>query len=280
MATDGPTASLDGGVNRGWERVDVVITVKAYPTASTRYRETVCVAGIRPGILGSAELIRLYPVPFRSMEYSDQFKKWEIVNLPVQRHPSDLRPESFRPNVDAITRIAWLSSDNRWAQRRPYMEQVPVLSMCELRARQRENGQSLGVVDPGEVQDMVISPRDPAEIESSKSSLAIDTRSLFDDGDDFEGAEVPPFHFRYHFRCADCAPSRQHQMSNIDWEIMQAFRSWRAQYGEERALEHVRSKWVDEICSPKKDTLFFSGNMHQHPGSFLVLGAWWPPKSS
>jgi hypothetical protein len=279
MASESPPVSIDAGIQHGWERVEVVITVKAYPSASSKYRETVCVAGIRPGILGNAELMRLYPVPFRSMQFTDQFRKWEIVNVPVRRHPSDLRPESFRPDVDAITKVRWLDTNNRWAQRRPYMDQLPVFSMCELQARQKQTAQSLGVVDPGDVLDMVISPRDAADLDESRSSLAAEPASLFDDGDDFAAVEIPPYHFRYHFRCADCGPSKLHRISNIDWEVMQAFRSWRGSYGEASALERVRQKWVDEICGPKKDTLFFSGNMHQHPGSFLILGAWWPPKA-
>jgi hypothetical protein len=278
MVSEVPHVSIDAGIQHGWERVEVVVTVKAYPSASSKYRETVCVAGIRPGILGNAELIRLYPVPFRSMQFGDQFKKWEIVNVPVRRHPSDLRPESFRPNVDAITKVRWLDTNNRWAQRRPYMEQLPVFSMCELQARQRQTGQSLGVVDPGDVVDMVISPRDATELDDSRSSLAAEPTSLFEESGDYTAVEIPPYHFRYHFRCSDCGPGKLHRISNIDWEVMQAFRNWRVSYGEDSALERIRTKWVDEICGPRKDTLLFSGNMHQHPGSFLILGAWWPPK--
>jgi hypothetical protein len=32
------------------------------------------------------------------------------------------------------------------------------------------------------------------------------------------------------------------------------------------------------LCAADRDTAFFIGNQHQHPGSFLVLGVWWPPR--
>jgi hypothetical protein len=33
------------------------------------------------------------------------------------------------------------------------------------------------------------------------------------------------------------------------------------------------------MCGEGKDTIFYVGNMHRHPKSFLVLGVFWPPKS-
>lgn len=45
-----------------WSEIELTVTVKAYPAISTKHRETVCVAGIREGLLGSANHIRLYPV--------------------------------------------------------------------------------------------------------------------------------------------------------------------------------------------------------------------------
>jgi hypothetical protein len=40
----------------------------------------------------------------------------------------------------------------------------------------------------------------------------------------------------------------------------------------------MRKRWLDEVCAEDRDTAFFVGNMHQHPGSFLILGVWWPPR--
>jgi len=52
----------------------VLITVKAYPNPSTRYGETVCVAGID---IDKKEWVRLYPVP----SYRDWQKKYKTKEL-------------------------------------------------------------------------------------------------------------------------------------------------------------------------------------------------------
>jgi len=41
----------------------------------------------------------------------------------------------------------------------------------------------------------------------------------------------------------------------------------------------IRAKWFDQMCGPDRDTAFIVGNQHQHPGGFLILGVWWPPRS-
>jgi hypothetical protein len=51
----------------------------------------------------------------------------------------------------------------------------------------------------------------------------------------------------------------------------------KAKWGEEGAFEKVKQKYVDEICGPDEETYFFMGNMHRYPGSFLVLGTFYPP---
>ena len=44
-------------------RERLLVTVKTYPTLSTKYGETVCTAGVRE----DGSWVRLYPVPFRSV---------------------------------------------------------------------------------------------------------------------------------------------------------------------------------------------------------------------
>jgi hypothetical protein len=51
----------------GYERVRVLIAVKTYPNPSSKYEETVCVAGIQLD-RGQPEWIRLYPVRFRNVD--------------------------------------------------------------------------------------------------------------------------------------------------------------------------------------------------------------------
>lgn len=262
-----------------WETIDVTITVKAYPAVSSKYRETVCVAGIREGILGTGRHIRLFPVSFRHLPFDQRFKKWDRLRLRVRRPNADHRPESYSPDMSSAVNLGHLSSANKWAQRRPFVDQVPRVSMCELQALQIETDASLGLVDPGEVLEFTAELRPEDERAEAKRFLA-EQPTLFDmDERDVPLVEAIPWMFRYKFRCADCSPgSAPHHQSIIDWELGAAYRNWRQSYGEDGIVERLRARWLDEICDPSRETLFFSGNMNRHPRSFLVLGCWWPAR--
>ena len=52
----------------------VLITVKTYPTISTKYDELVCTAGFRE----DGTWIRVYPIPFRKKSYKNSNKNKQI----------------------------------------------------------------------------------------------------------------------------------------------------------------------------------------------------------
>ena len=65
----------------------LMVSVKAYPTPSTKYEETVCCAGISEDL----EWIRLYPVPYRDLPGLGKFRKYDIVEVTaVRREPGRL----------------------------------------------------------------------------------------------------------------------------------------------------------------------------------------------
>jgi hypothetical protein len=63
-----------------WEE-RLLILANTYPMPSTRYRETNCIAAIND----KGQLRRLFPVPFRLLEESSRFKKWEWITAPITR---------------------------------------------------------------------------------------------------------------------------------------------------------------------------------------------------
>jgi hypothetical protein len=81
-----------------YETKRIYILVKTYPTISKQYSELVCTAGI----LETGEWIRLYPIPFRKLEIDQKYPKYSWIEAKVQRNSKDSRPESFRPDIDAI----------------------------------------------------------------------------------------------------------------------------------------------------------------------------------
>lgn len=55
----------------------VLITVKTYPAYSRTYQELVCTAGFKE----DGSFIRIYPMPYRKLEYAQQFEKYRWVSL-------------------------------------------------------------------------------------------------------------------------------------------------------------------------------------------------------
>ncbi len=76
-------------------KLKVLITVKTYPSLSAKYDEVVCTAGV----LESGEWVRLYPIPFRKLDYDRWYKKYQWLEIEVERNISDFRPESFRSKI-------------------------------------------------------------------------------------------------------------------------------------------------------------------------------------
>jgi hypothetical protein len=43
------------------------------------------------------------------------------------------------------------------------------------------------------------------------------------------------------------------------------------------ACAALRARFLDEICSPSNDLVFFVGNQQKRPQGYMVLGAFYPP---
>ena len=90
--------------------------------------------------------------------------------------------------------------------------------------------------------------------------------------------EKIPYLFRYHYRCLNEPDCPGHNQCIIDWEIGEAYRSWRNDYGSGPLLfEKIKQRWHDEMLRADKDTYLFVGNQHRFK-TFMVLGVFWPPK--
>ncbi len=254
------------------ESIELLVTVKAYPNISQKYGEVVCVAGVRTDVQ-PRRWVRLFPIAYRDLGFSERFKKYQYISLDAEPHSGDARPESMRPNTNSLNLGNLVDTRKGWAVRRSIIEPLTIDSMCELQRRQAMDGTSLGVFRPAEVSEFTVETVE-ADWDPDKQAV-VDQPSLLMPTKN--GLERIPFRFRYRYRCSD-PRCRGHHQSIIDWELSQAYRDWRGRYGNQ-VLEMLRHKWLDEMCGEKKDTAFFVGNQHQHPDAFLVLGVFWPPKA-
>lgn len=257
------------------QQARVLVTVKAYPQPSRGYGETVCVAGVR--IDRSPEWIRLYPVTYRELELADRFRKYQIVNLRVFPS-SDARPESFKPNLTTVEPQKELPTDNGWASRWTYLADLAgATTTCELQTKQTEpDAPSLGLIKP-DVQDLIVEQNEAFSADQQAIVEMAAAADLFSEGRPV--LQPAPYRVKYRYRCQTNHCSG-HEQSLIDWEVGEAGRSWKRAYSESEIPGRLREKFLEQLCSPTRDTYFYVGNQHKRPKGFMVLGVFWPPAGS
>ena len=148
-------------------KTKVLITVKTYPSISTKYEETVCTAGMKE----NGEWIRIYPVPFRKLPYAQQYPKYQWIEMDLIKNNSDFRPESYRPkNVDAEDLIVFgdkIDAKYNWAKRKEIVLQNVYTDLTKLieEAKTKGNYKSLAVFKPTAVKAFIVekSARDWSE---------------------------------------------------------------------------------------------------------------------
>jgi len=246
------------------ERINLLITIKTYPLPSTKYEEVVCTAGV----LEDGTFIRLYPIDYRSRSYDQWYKKYQWIEVDVEKNTRDPRPESFRPVSDIVPGKV-VNTKHNWAKRREYVLAKPLRTMCALNdTDQREV--SLGIVKPLIIEDFLIEETERNWTASTENLMK--QMKLF--GNDRKPLEKIPYKFSYRFKCEEPG-CKGHTKMIEDWEVGQLYRKMRDKYGEEKvACEKVKESFYDNICDAKKDTYFYVGTVLEH-ASWVILGAFY-----
>lgn len=248
-------------------KVKVLITVKTYPTPSKRYKEIVCTAGVKE----DGNWLRLYPINYRYRNYSQWYKKYQWIEVEIEKHRRDPRPESFRPIGDIKILGKPLSTKNGWAERKKYVLAGGIKTMCWLQ-RQSQRVISLAAIKPLKIEDFYW--EEVSREWSRKQLNVLNQLSLFEKN---KPLEKIPYKFKYRFRCEE-ENCRGHEMMIEDWEVMQLYRKMRDKYGEKEALVKVKESFFKKICAPHKDIYFFVGTALQY-GTWIIIGVFWPPKN-
>lgn len=258
-----------------------MILVKATPVLTSEFEETMCVAGI--SLDDNPRWIRLYPVPFRDLADESKFRKYQEISVSAFRNQSDRRPESWAP-IDGSIKIGdTLGTDHNWSTRRQRVATLGEATMCDLVALNRKGSgpqtPSLAVIRTAGPPTFRVTERDSEQLAEwrQRAEVAGSRKSLFDDPNnpkpDFE---VIPWRFSYHYRCL-ATECRGHKQTIVDWEAVALYRKVQRSHDWK---ERMRKKFEDELWAPSRDTVLFVGNQEQHPHAFLVLGVFWPPRSS
>ena len=260
------------------ETLKVLITIKTHPIPSAKYDELVCTAGVTE----RGDFVRLYPINFRDLPYSQQYKKYQWIQVAAAKHTGrDARKESYRPRCETLKTLGEpLSASRNWAERAKYVLAHRSASLEDLQDQQAVDRTSLGIFRPKAVHDLVIAPDDPhwkpSFLQELKQARLWEDRSV-----SREPPRKVPFRFRYKFECDDTR-CRGHEMMIEDWEVGALY--WRLvdQYRltPEDAAIKVKHKFLDEICNPRNETYFFVGTVLTHPTSWVVVGLFYPRAQS
>ncbi|HTF06114.1 MAG TPA: hypothetical protein VK826_18920 [Bacteroidia bacterium] len=256
----------------------VLITVKTYPTISTKYDELVCTAGFRE----DGSWIRIYPVQFTKRPYHEQYSKYQWIEVDLVKNTKDPRPESFRPvsHDTEIKIIGEIGTDgDAWHERRKLVLNRVRCNLAELIAEAKEKRvcTSLAVFKPTKILDFVW---EPVEREWDQEKLAaLQQMNLFESASERRQEVVKklPYKFSYVFQDA---VGKESTLMIEDWETGALFWNMLKRTGtEELACQAVRQKYLHDFAQTK-DLHFYLGTTQQFHfvghNPFLIVGTFHP----
>lgn len=266
------------------EKRKIFIVVKTYPTLSTKYDEIVCTAGI----LDDGSWARIYPLPFRKLDYEKRYKKYQWLEVPLQKNTGDPRPESYK--VGDITQIKLIGEPvgtaRGWEERkRIIFNNNPVCTdLTGLIEQAKKNELSLTIFKPEEIIGFVV---EETERKWSRDKLTLlkakaKQLSLFQTEEEvkreFSIVDKLPYNFFYRFRDKT---GREAKLMIEDWEIGMLY--WnclkKTEGNEQEAISKVKEKYL--VTFLKKDIYLFLGTTKRFHGwaknPFVIIGVFYPP---
>ena len=262
----------------------VLIAVKTYPALSSKYDELVCTAGF----LENGNWIRIFPIPFRKLEYDKRYSKYDWVEIDLTKNTGDFRPESHKPRSieNAFTVVGHIETHNNWQQRKDIVLKKVYTNLTQLiaEAKDKKIATSLATFKPTEILEFTI---EPVEREWDKEKLATlkakaQQLHLFQNAENpFEVVNKLPFKFSYRFKDDEGTLSK---LMIEDWEIGALYWKMLAKYDshdkETKACEDVRKKYWDDFALTKNLHLFlgtvYESHAKNYPNPFVIIGTFHP----
>lgn len=256
----------------------ILILAKTYPSPSAQYVETSCVAGISQ----DGSMRRLYPVPFRMIEEGQQFKKWQWIDVRVEKANKDHRPESHKLYVDTITCGDVIDTRREWASRWEWLDKIPAFdSFDAIESGRLSDGLSIALLRPKRLLGLEITKaRSQDWTEEEKEKLMREQMQ----GDLFSEAEAKrqvkelrkvPFDFYYRYVCDTPEGEKEHKHKIVDWEAGALFWNCRRDHRVDWEAP-FRAKLEGQLGG--KDLMFLMGNQHRFQDQWLIISLVYPPK--
>jgi hypothetical protein len=216
----------------------------------------------------------MYPFVWFGLPKDKQPQKYQWIRLPLQsRAPKDPRPESYKPDLDAMELGDSLRTAQGWRTRNEIVLPMVSQSIHEMKA----NGHSLALIKPRRVTGFVVEKT--KEDWGPKKEAAMRQQALF--GPQRVVLEKVPWKFSYKFLCDDPGCKRGHKLAILDWEIFEFYKKMLTYHGfaMDKVMAAMKEKWLDQMWDDSRDSYLYIGTvMHERFNSPVVIGVYWPPK--
>lgn len=256
----------------------ILILAKTYPSPSAQYIETSCVAGISE----NGGMRRLFPVPFRMVEDGQQFKKWQWINVRVEKANKDHRTESHKVYVDTINCGDVIDTKKSWGSRWQWLEKMPAFTSFDaLDAARIADRVSLALLRPKRLLGLDITKaRNPDWTDEEREKLLQEQMqgNLFSEAEERKQVKQlrkVPFDFHYRYVCDTPEGEKEHRHKIVDWEAGALF--WHCRQNHSVDWEKpFRAKLEEDLGS--KELMFLMGNQHRFQDQWLIVSLIYPPK--
>lgn len=255
-----------------WEKRDILLIVKTYPSRSKKYGNIVCTAGI---LEDTNEWVRLYPIRWERFA-KRSLKKFIRFQAKIQKDTSDYlhRMESYKIRENSINIIddslTKTSNKGVWDKRTKILEKLSSKSVEELQEKYENDRTSLGIIKPNidTVKFRLRKPISEIEIDRETTTQFNLLGEKLIKVDEIEKA------FSYKFHCND-DKCNGHNIICEDWELLEAFRSWKKIYSDEETLkEKLIGKF--DYWMIKRNLHFVMGTHWRFP-TWIIIGLYYPP---
>jgi len=254
MASKSPILGLDHLSRLSSRSDECLILVKALPHRSSSYFETVCCAGVGRDL----KWRRLYPVPFRVLENSQQFKRWHWVTYKFTSPEHDGRRESQKVVPETII----VSTQLRPGERSRVASALTRESIVEAVSL----GETLTLIQPSELTFSWKRKSDARlEDERAKHALLANQTSLLNK----IAKPLEPCPFEFVVRWISAA-GRTHTHTCDDWESSTAFFRRREALGEVAALGSLKATYEGDYL--RRGIRFALGTHSRRKAQWLLVG--------
>lgn len=153
-------------------------------------------------------------------------------------------------------------------------------SVEALQEKQAKDHTSLGLVKPKriiQISSTAFTPVEKRQFWRKYDQVLAQPQFAFKEENPVKPLHPPDWRFVIRFTCDDARCTGVHNFSVLDWEVDALYYNLHRVKGElpAAAAKKVQLK-LEKQCGPGHDTLFFLGNISNHPQIFTIVGFFSP----